>query len=187
MEKKNFLFVLAILVVVTIAISSLITAYPSDLIYTLGKGGKPTEKPTKECNDGIDNDGDNQIDWPNDTGCGNKNDNDESDCGDGVCEGEETQENCPEDCGAPTTTTTTTSTTTTSIPDSCTDTDGGIVLTIQGTVSGYSGGSPYSYTDLCIENSTTLIREYYCWNDEFKSLWDDCSLNYTACSNGACV
>ena len=55
--------------------------------------------PAKECRDGIDNDGDGAIDWPADAGCSNKNDNDESNCGDLVCEGGETSSSCAADCG----------------------------------------------------------------------------------------
>ncbi len=51
-----------------------------------------------ECNDEIDNDGDGQIDLA-DLGCSNSVDNDESNCGDGVCEGGETSVACSIDCG----------------------------------------------------------------------------------------
>ena len=53
-----------------------------------------------ECNDGIDNDGDGQTDYPDDDGCDDASDDDETNCGDGVCEGGETEEKCPEDCGS---------------------------------------------------------------------------------------
>ncbi len=54
--------------------------------------------PTYECNDGLDNDGDGQKDL-SDSGCSSGNDNDESDCGDGVCEGGEACDACTSDCG----------------------------------------------------------------------------------------
>ncbi|ODS36832.1 hypothetical protein BEH94_00960 [Candidatus Altiarchaeales archaeon WOR_SM1_SCG] len=52
-----------------------------------------------ECADKIDNDGDGKIDYPEDTGCDNSADDDESNCGDGACEGGETCDICPADCG----------------------------------------------------------------------------------------
>lgn len=52
---------------------------------------------TSECDDGTDNDDDGNIDL-NDIGCLDSNDNDETDCGDGVCEGGENVDTCPLDC-----------------------------------------------------------------------------------------
>jgi hypothetical protein len=66
-------------------------------LVAAGKGGAKPPKKAKECNDGIDNDGDGAIDLA-DTGCKNKKDNDETDCGDGVCEGGETNSTCQTDC-----------------------------------------------------------------------------------------
>ncbi|MBE9483407.1 MAG: hypothetical protein IMY74_01085, partial [Bacteroidetes bacterium] len=51
-----------------------------------------------ECNDTIDNDGDGQTDYPNDAGCADANDDDETNCNDTVCEGGENCETCPQDC-----------------------------------------------------------------------------------------
>lgn len=71
-------------------------------------------------------------------------------------------------------------------PDSCSDTDGGFVTTIKGTVSGYKNNNPYSYTDACISN-TTLI-EYYCSGTNYLNSTASCYMNTTTyCSNGACV
>ena len=153
--------------------------------------------PSIECDDGEDNDGDNTTDM-NDGGCASPTDDDETNCGDWVCEGGETQENCPEDCGYPTTTTlppttttlppttTTLPPTTTTVPaDSCGDTDGGFVITTQGTVSGYEGGSPYEYTDYC--NDTSILVEYYCVGSQWDYGFEYCPINFTQCSNGACV
>ena len=56
------------------------------------------ERFKKECNDGIDNDGDGLIDFPADYGCTNNRDNDETNCGDNVCEGGETCASCRSDC-----------------------------------------------------------------------------------------
>lgn len=51
-----------------------------------------------ECNDKIDNDDDGKIDLE-DTGCVDILDNDETNCGDGVCESEESCTFCTLDCG----------------------------------------------------------------------------------------
>ncbi|NIO44752.1 MAG: hypothetical protein GTN36_04325 [Candidatus Aenigmarchaeota archaeon] len=162
MDKKILallVFIVAIGLIVQLAIAA--------------KGGIPGRAPKapKECRDEIDNDGDGNIDWPNDTGCDSKNDNDETDCGDGVCEGGETSETCPEDCGE---------------PDSCSDTDFGFAPTVKGTVSGYSEGNPYSHTDYCLTSMT--LREYYC--SGIEPLYSDynCYTNTTTnCYDGACV
>ena len=53
--------------------------------------------PGIECSDGADNDEDGQTDYPNDSGCTDANDNDETNCGDSVCEGGETCSTCA-DC-----------------------------------------------------------------------------------------
>jgi len=55
------------------------------------------DPPTPQCSDGFDNDGDGNIDLT-DSGCSSGSDNDESDCGDGTCEGNETCSDCEEDC-----------------------------------------------------------------------------------------
>lgn len=122
-----------------------------------------------QCDDGLDNDGDTQIDYPDDAGCSSPTDNDETNCGDGICEGGEVCDVCVADCGH---------------CNSCSDTDGGIVLYVQGTVSGYSGGSPYSYTDYCI--NSTSVNEYYCSGSQYYFMWSGCSYNQT-CTNGACA
>jgi len=51
-----------------------------------------------ECNDGADNDGDGNADYPDDAGCTSGSDNDENNCGDGICGGGETAADCTEDC-----------------------------------------------------------------------------------------
>ncbi len=128
--------------------------------------------PSVECDDGMDNDGDDDIDY-NDGGCSGPTDDDETNCGDGVCEGGETAGSCPADCGGE--------------PDSCNDTDGGNVITVFGTTSGYLDGSPYSNDDYCVDVSN--IMEYYCSGDYEQSQQQSCGTdgyvgdNY--CLNGS--
>jgi len=55
--------------------------------------------PLYQCNDGIDNDGDGETDYPDDPGCLSDNDNSETNCGDGVCIVGENCSTCPADCG----------------------------------------------------------------------------------------
>lgn len=52
-----------------------------------------------ECSDGLDNDNDGLTDFPDDSGCASADDTDETNCGDGVCEGAESCSNCEDDCG----------------------------------------------------------------------------------------
>ncbi len=192
MNKKGKIALIAIILMMAVVVISLAVA-------------KPGVRAAKACNDEIDNDGDGYVDWPNDPGCRNANDNselnskiecddgidndgdsaidyndggctgptdnDETDCGDGVCEGPETQQNCPEDCG---------------YPDSCSDTDGGIEPLYIGTVSGYLYGELYSYTDYCFDNTT--LMEYYCVGDYEYITNASCIGNITTvCSNGECI
>lgn len=69
--------------------------------------------------------------------------------------------------------------------NSCNDTDGGYAVTIQGTVSGYQYGYPYSYTDSC--NSTVILNEWHCSGTSPSSYQYYCTMNYTSCMNGACI
>jgi len=59
------------------------------------RGEAPGGSGIPECNDGFDNDGDGNADYPYDGGCDDSSDGDETNCGDGVCEGGETFETCP--------------------------------------------------------------------------------------------
>jgi len=56
-------------------------------------------EPPPECNDGSDNDNDGDTDHPDDGGCLTANDDDETNCGDGECEGGEICSFCIADCG----------------------------------------------------------------------------------------
>ena len=134
-------------------------------------GGKPGAKSKPECRDKIDNDGDGAIDWPADVGCTSKNDKDESNCGDGVCEGSETSLTCLADCG---------------VADSCSDTDGGFNIFFQGTVSGSTAGIPFSNTDSCA--TSVILTEHRCSGTAPVSSSENCLTNSTSsCINGACV
>jgi len=72
--------------------------------------------------------------------------------------------------------------------DTCSDTDGGIVMTLIGTVSGLLNGTNYSYTDYCLGNGTQYLVEYYCSGGHEYSYNFNCDLNGTTqCVNGACI
>lgn len=133
MDKKARVFIASFVLVLLLA-----------AIMVVAKSSGTDPRGAKECNDGIDNDGDGATDWPADAGCKNKNDNDETNCGDGVCEGGETTGSCPADCPA----------------NSCGDTDGGNAPLVYGTTSGYYNYLPYSSNDYCVDSSN--INEYYC-------------------------
>lgn len=143
------------------------TDWPSDPGCS-NKNDRSELNPAIECDDGVDNDGDSATDMA-DTGCASPSDGDETDCGDGVCEGPEDYQNCPADCP---------------IPDSCSDTDGGIIYNTAGTVSGYQGGSPYSNDDSC--NGTQLTEWYCSLNTPYNTPYD-CAVNQTVCTDGRCV
>jgi len=81
-------------------------------------------------------------------------------------------------------TTTTLQETTTTMPDSCTDTDGGRYIDTQGTVSGYQGGNLYNYTDYCADGVTLI--EYYCSNNSPYSEEYFCGYYNMLCSDGIC-
>ena len=74
--------------------------------------------------------------------------------------------------------------------DFCSDTDGGIVSGIQGTVSGDDESVPYSFTDSCLD--VTNLTERYCGtrSQDYAplSINLNCAGNATTqCVNGACV
>ncbi|MEM7819334.1 MAG: hypothetical protein QXD48_00715 [Candidatus Aenigmatarchaeota archaeon] len=85
---------------------------------------------------------------------------------------------------------------------SCSDTDGGNVINVFGTVSGYYNRIRYSYSDYCVDLGT--IMEYYCVDNYAQSQQQSCGtdgyisggycLNNSIfrdykdyyCTNGAC-
>ncbi len=88
-----------------------------------------------------------------------------------------------------------------SIPDSCSDTDGGNVPTVFGVTSGYLNQSYYNSSDYCVDSGT--VKEYYCSGNYEQSSEQSCgtdyySMNYCVnssvyrnfvdfyCSSGAC-
>ena len=162
-----------------------------------------SELGTTECDDGLDNDGDSTTDMA-DSGCSSPTDNDESDCGDNVCEGGEDCSTCPSDClnigevccdgtaytGDCCTNEDCTGSATCenhlcSTPDSCTDTDGGVNIEITGTTYGYLEETYYYHDDRCIDSNN--LEEFYCIGDYNYSTITDCSENYTGCFNGTYV
>jgi len=69
--------------------------------------------------------------------------------------------------------------------NSCSDTDGGNVPLVQGTVSGNNSGYPYSFTDNCL--SGTQLQEFRCSGTSRTSSSVNCNNNVTTvCSTGAC-
>lgn len=70
------------------------------------------------------------------------------------------------------------------LEDSCSDTDGGFQVYLQGTVSGYDDEFSYSYTDSC--NTSVILNEFYCSGSDWYMSQYYCT-NSTACVNGACV
>ena len=87
MIKKHELFIGVAVFVIGILIGSFVIAGPAAL---------------RQCNDGIDNDGDTRRDYPNDPGCSNKRDNNERGtipCDDGIDNDGDTRTDYPNDNG----------------------------------------------------------------------------------------
>jgi len=99
MNKKAKIATIAILILVGVFTIGLVVAHHKPGHGGGGNGGNESGG-AKECNDNLDNDGDGAIDLA-DAGCRNKGDNDETNCGDGVCEGGETAASCQADCAPP--------------------------------------------------------------------------------------
>jgi len=127
-----------------------------------------SELGSNECDDGIDNDGDGDIDTT-DVGCADAFGTDETNCGDNICEGGETQATCSADCG---------------FADSCSDTDGGFNPFSQGITSGLNNNVPYSNTDACA--NTDDVVENYCIGTQPASQLTSCGTDEsnTFCQSG---
>ena len=167
MENRNVIIAAVIIIVIVLAITL------SNSVY-LGPS-------SSQCSDQIDNDGDGFCDFNarkskcidgsklGDKGCSSRSDNDENNCGDGVCRGIETCSTCSSDCQC----------------DSCSDSDGGFVLGVKGTVSGISGGNSYSNMDIC---DGVVLLEWYCGgNKAYSNPWNCVGNTTTNCVDGACV
>ena len=74
------------------------------------------------------------------------------------------------------------------IHNSCSDTDGGFVVGIVGTVSGYFNNQPYSKTDSCTD-SIQLVENTCSAGQAYSTVYYCPSGNGTSfgCVNGACV
>ncbi len=68
----------------------------------------------------------------------------------------------------------------TSIP--CTDSDGGKIYAVQGTVQ---KGASVQVTDYCIDE--VQLREHYCSDNQFKALEVEYYNCPNGCANGACI
>lgn len=70
--------------------------------------------------------------------------------------------------------------------NSCSDTDGGIVITVFGNVYGYVNQSYYNNSDYCF--NSTMLTEFYCSGVNARSYTFSCVANATTtCSAGKCV
>ncbi|RME31463.1 hypothetical protein D6789_02715 [Candidatus Woesearchaeota archaeon] len=89
-----------------------------------------------------------------------------------MCEPEEIG-SCPADCG---------------VPGNCTDSDGGLVYDVRGTVIQVGNGQYSTATDTCVD--AERLTEYFCNRaNQIRYVEKNCSnMNgtYIGCSNGAC-
>ncbi|MEK6964447.1 MAG: hypothetical protein AABX70_08565 [Nanoarchaeota archaeon] len=135
-----------------------------------------------QCDDLADNDGDTYTDYPTDPGCFSYSDASElgsAQCDDNIDNDGDGFIDYPDDNGCSSPTDNLEST------NSCTDTDGGFIVTIQGSISGVSNNTGYNYTDTCL--GTTLLDEHTCSGTQPNHFTYNCTGNYTGCSNGACI
>ncbi len=70
--------------------------------------------------------------------------------------------------------------------NSCSDSDGGIVFTVFGNVTGSASGTPFTYLDTCVSNTT--LTERFCSGVTPTLTNTSCVTNTTSvCFNGACI
>jgi len=188
MDKNGKIALIVSLFVVVAAIAAFVLAAPP------------------ACKDGLDNDGDTFIDWPNDPGCSSKSDNSELnlavECDDGIDNDGDNATDYPADagCSSPSDNdesncgdgiceggeNSTTCSADCGLPDSCSDSDGGNVPNVYGYVSGYHNNNPFLYNDTCLTG--TLLKETYCTGTNPTLVNVSCATNTTSiCSAGACI
>lgn len=150
----------------------------------------------KQCNDGIDNDGDSSIDYPDDLGCTNPIDTSEIgptpvQCSDGIDNDGDTKIDFGTNQFTSDSKCIDATDTDESPRDSCTDSEGSphsINSGIQGTISGDDESVPFSFTDACIDSLN--MKEYYCGDksEDYRpfNITVSCQ-NTTTCISGACV
>ncbi|HYD03543.1 MAG TPA: hypothetical protein VEC16_04545 [Alphaproteobacteria bacterium] len=72
------------------------------------------------------------------------------------------------------------------IPNSCTDSDGGIVLDVKGNVTGFASSNKYTHNDFC--ETSVILTEWYCSGTSPAAINTSCATNTTTtCSAGRCV
>jgi len=81
------------------------------------------------------------------------------------------------------------------VTESCTDTDGGFVINIKGSVFGTDNNATfYNFTDTCIQLDNQSVKEYFC--EGVNSSWQvgnckgvawNSTYNFSGCVNGRCV
>lgn len=94
--KKYFFIAVAVILAIFFIVPINLSVDAAELTVTVVSSSLP------QCSDGLDNDGDGKIDFPDDPGCSDASDNNETDtpvCGDGLCNSGETCGTCPSDCG----------------------------------------------------------------------------------------
>ena len=141
----------------------------------------------RQCTDKKDNDGDTFIDYPADPGCSSARDRDEINliiqCDNGVDNDKDGLIDYPADpgCSSPLDSS--------ELDDSCSDTDGGIVPTEKGTVTGAISGYFYTYVDNCYVTNTTnnMLNEWYCTGTAPFQTQISCASLGKICVNGACA
>ena len=123
----------------------------------------------RECADKVDNDDDGKIDLV-DAGCENAKDDQESDCGDGVCNSVEGPISCSKDCGF----------------DTCLDTDKGYYANVRGAIRGVYHKKNFLEEDYCRDERTLV--EYSCGTGAPKGVVVSCANAATSrCEEGTCV